>query len=179
MQRTSGVLNFIVGSFLNYRGNLIETIPGCPLGKFWLVGWTGDSGLGTLFEAVILPSVTLQTNAGHEISSKAICQSPERVMGVGRSVVKLDNLFPGNVSMDAMEIKFSVISLPPQPTMSSDEIIFEGLLALDQKHCSNSWEIRRLLLMWYRQTWPVQAHRIYLEWFRHSRLWQHMLGYFL
>ena len=65
--------------------------------------------------------------------------SLQRVMGVGRSVVKLDNLFPGNVSMDALEIKFSVISLPPQPTMASEEeIIFEGLLALDQKHCSNS-----------------------------------------
>ena len=105
--------------------------------------------------------------------------SLQRVMGVGRSVVKLDNLFPGNIYMDAIKIKFSVISLPPQPTMSSEEEVnFEGLLALHQKNCSNSWEKRWLLLMWYRQTWPVQAHRIYLEWFRPSRLWQHLLGDF-
>ena len=51
----------------------------------------------------------------------------------------LQNLLPGNVSMDALEIKFSVISLPPQSTMSSEEEnIFEGLLALDQKYSSNS-----------------------------------------
>ena len=55
-------------------------------------------------------------------------------MGVGRSFVKLDNLFPGNISMDALEIKFSVIPLPPQPIMSSEEqIIFEVFVALDQK----------------------------------------------
>ena len=55
-------------------------------------------------------------------------------MGVGRSFVKLDNLFPKNISMDALEIKFSVISLPPQPIMSSEEeIIFEVFVALDQK----------------------------------------------
>ena len=73
---------------------------------------------------MILPSVTLQTNAGHQMSSKATRQSPERVMGVARSVVILEKLFPGNVSMDALEIKFNVISLLPELTMSSKEEIF-------------------------------------------------------
>ena len=43
---------------------------------------------------------------------------PERVTGVGRSVVKLDSLVPGNVSMDALEFKFSVNSALPEAVMS-------------------------------------------------------------
>ena len=109
--------SYISGSFLNCRGALIETIPGRPLGKFWLVGWTGDCGLATLFETIISPSVTLQTNAGHKNSSKATCQSPERFMGVGRNVVRLDNFFPGNVSMDALEkVQRHIITAKPDPS---------------------------------------------------------------
>ena len=74
---------------------------------------------------VIWPSVILQTIAGQKISSKATCQSPERVTGVGRSVVKLDSLFPGNVSMDALEIKFSVNSALLEAVMSwGDESVW-------------------------------------------------------
>ena len=51
--------------------------------------------------------------------------SLQRVMGVGRVVVKSDYLLPGKLFIDKLEIKVSVKSLPPKPTMSSGgEMIF-------------------------------------------------------
>ena len=43
---------------------------------------------------------------------------PERVTAVGRSFAKLESSFSGNVSMDALENKFSVNSAPPDAVMS-------------------------------------------------------------
>ena len=70
------MLNSNAGSFLNCGGTLIETIPCRPLETLWLIACSATCGLGTVFETVIFPSVTLRTIAGQEISSNATCQSP-------------------------------------------------------------------------------------------------------
>ena len=143
--------------------------------------WHHTCGLGTLFETEIFPSVALPTIAGHESSSNATCQSPARVIGVGKSVVKFDNSFPGNASMDALEIKLSVKSSSPQPILSWEEefILRISFWQFNRRKVSNSCEFEWLFLMEYWQTWAIHAHRFYLEWSRRSDLWRHMLGDFL
>ena len=104
---------------LNCRGTLIDTTPGHLLRIFLLGDWCGAVTLGAaqFLKRWIGPQLYCEPLQAKKFPG-TLPANPRRVIGVGRSVVKVDSLFPGNVCMDALEIKFSVNSALPEEIMS-------------------------------------------------------------
>ena len=63
--------------------------------------------------------------------------------------------------------------------LKEELILWISLWQLIGRKSFNWYEFSWLFLIKYWQTWPLLAHRLYLEWYGRSRLWRHMLGDFL